>query len=87
MTRKTKFNGKILKQKRRDAGYTQEELAVIIGISRETLSAIENEHIEALNALKIQVIAKWNDACNNKSDNTNKQDNPLKEAILKYFNF
>jgi HTH-type transcriptional regulator/antitoxin HipB len=40
MSRRKKFSGAQLKALRKEAGYTQEELAYRVGISRETVPVI-----------------------------------------------
>lgn len=55
--------GSFLKQARREKGYTQDELAELIGVSHATLSALENgknvsSHVlmRALNTLGLRLI-------------------------------
>lgn len=55
--------GQILKNLRLGAGFSQKALAAKIGISRETVVAIEREHPNTIKALKMQVIKKWSDVC------------------------
>lgn len=52
-----------LKSSRLSAGFTQAQLATKIGISRETVIAIENADIASVGALKIEVVSKWWVAC------------------------
>ena len=47
------FSGKELKKLRKEAGFTQKLLAGKIGISRETVVAIENEHPKTIGSLNI----------------------------------
>jgi DNA-binding XRE family transcriptional regulator len=55
--------GQILKSMRVGAGLSQKALAEKIGISRETVVAIEREHPKTIKALKMQVLKNWSDAC------------------------
>lgn len=57
------FSGKQLKTMRLQAGFTQQQLAKRLGISRETLSAIENEQPNAIHALKVELVTRWWHAC------------------------
>lgn len=63
MARNTKIDATLLKNMRKEANYTQQELATRIGISRETVSAIENAKIETLNNISAEVISAWHIAC------------------------
>jgi HTH-type transcriptional regulator/antitoxin HipB len=53
------FDGKKLRELRLAAGLTQEVLAKRIGISRETVSAIENNQQMSIDALQLGVLEKW----------------------------
>ena len=57
------FDGQMLRRIRKEAGYTQDELARRIGLSRETISAIENEHKKSISGLRIETIKLWMKAC------------------------
>lgn len=57
------FSGLELKQLREEAGFTQKILAIRLGISRETVSAIERGIPETINSLDILVIQKWFKVC------------------------
>lgn len=78
----TDFNDKkipeILKNLRKEAGYTQKQLADKVGISRETVSAIENGHVNILKGLREEALSKWWLVCKHKS----KQE--TKERFYKY---
>ena len=54
-----------LKESRISAEFTQKELAIRIGISRETINAIENLDPVAVNALKMSVVVRWWQKCQN----------------------
>ena len=57
------FSGKHLKTMRLQAGFTQKQLAKRLGISRETLSSIENEQPNAIHALKVELVTRWWHTC------------------------
>lgn len=57
------FSGKELKRLRKEAGFTQKLLAGKIGISRETVVAIENEHPKTIESLNIEVVNAWWQSC------------------------
>lgn len=53
------YMGKELKALRVEAKFTQQQLADKLCISRETISAIENEHSGTMGALSLEVIKNW----------------------------
>lgn len=53
----------MLRAMRKEAGLTQKELSIRISISRETVSAIENEKLETINSIGAEVISAWHIAC------------------------
>jgi len=59
----THFSGRELKNLRKEAGFTQKVLASKIGISRETVIAIENEHPKTIDSLSLEVVNSWWVAC------------------------
>ena len=59
MSRRTKISGLLLRELRKEAQLTQNDPATRIGISRETVSAIENDKRETIEALGAEVISKW----------------------------
>jgi HTH-type transcriptional regulator/antitoxin HipB len=63
MSRTTKVSGTLLRSMRKESGYTQVQLASRIGISRETISAIENERSEAINCISADLISSWHIIC------------------------
>jgi DNA-binding XRE family transcriptional regulator len=75
----------LLKSLRQEAGLTQKELGDAIGISRETISAIENEKPETINSLEADVVAAWNLTCQQRAS----ADTSLLFLgdIIKYFGF
>jgi DNA-binding XRE family transcriptional regulator len=52
-----------LKQFRKDAGLSQKELGRLIGVSRETVVAIECQNEASLNSLKMDLVKHWLEAC------------------------
>lgn len=85
MSRKKKFSGAQLKALRREAGYTQEELANRIGISRETVSAIENEKPETMNNIGVEIISKWWSICRQKASQQTRES--FFSTVMDYFGF
>ena len=87
MTRLNQYSGKILMQERKDAGLTQEELAELIGLSRETISAIENG--QNIGSIKIEILRAWDATCEKHKKQRGKQEGQsrIKLAILSLFNF
>ena len=85
MRRKKTVSGALLKAMRKEANLTQKELAGRIGISRETVSAIENEKIETINSIGAEVISAWHITCRQGASS-----NTLNEFfghMMKYFGF
>lgn len=85
MSRKKKFSGAQLKALRKEAGYTQEELALRVGISRETVSAIENEKPETINNIGVEVISKWWSTCRQKASQQTRES--FFSTVMDYFGF
>jgi DNA-binding XRE family transcriptional regulator len=52
-----------LKQMRLDSGLSQKALGEQIGISRETVLAIEKKHTGAMNTLEMDVVKLWFRTC------------------------
>ena len=63
----------ILKQLRKESGYTQKELADKVGVSRETVSAIENGHVNTLKGLREESLSKWWLVCKHRSKKETKE--------------
>jgi DNA-binding XRE family transcriptional regulator len=74
-----KFSGEELKKLRKEAGYNQLQLADIIGIRRETVSAIENERVGTIDNIGADIIKKWFDATRHKVTENRK------ESFLQYW--
>lgn len=85
MARRKKFSGTQLRSLRKEAGYTQEELALRIGLSRETVSAIENEKPETINSIGVEVINNWWSVCRQKASEQTRQS--FFSSVMDYFGF
>jgi HTH-type transcriptional regulator / antitoxin HipB len=82
---KKKINIQLLKIMRKEAGLTQAELATRLGVSRETISAIENEKPETVASLSIELIEKWWRVCGKTS--SQKIKSQFVQNIVNFFNF
>ncbi|MCV2886079.1 helix-turn-helix domain-containing protein [Aestuariibacter sp. AA17] len=85
MSRRKKFSGAQLRALRKESGYTQEELALRVGISRETVSAIENEKPETMSAIGVEVISKWWSVCRQKASEQTRES--FFSTVMEYFGF
>jgi DNA-binding XRE family transcriptional regulator len=86
MASRNKFSGKALRESRKEAELTQEELALRSGLSRETVSALENDAYTG--SVKISVVRVWENVCEEEKIRLGKiSESPIKKAILGYFNF
>ena len=74
---------KTLRALRREAGYKQNELALRLGISRETVSAIENSKEETIKNLPDEVVRKWWSVCRSTAHEETR--NHFFEQITDYF--
>ena len=52
---------KVLRACRKDVGLTQAQLAIRIGVSRETVNALENSKVAAQRALTLTTLKAWYD--------------------------
>jgi len=77
------FSGKELRSLRKEAGFTQKALAEKIGISRETVVAIENEHPKTIDSLSLEVVNAWWLACRKSVSESSQLS--FKAQILKFF--
>lgn len=68
------FSGKKLKEMRKESGFTQAELAIRLGISRETVIAIENEHPGTIDSLALGTLKKWWKVCNQRISQQSRND-------------
>lgn len=59
MVKKRNFSGKRLRELRRATPLTQDQWGTLLGISRETVSAIENEKPETIRMISAELVAKW----------------------------
>ena len=85
MSRRKKFSGAQLRALRKEAGYTQEELGLRVGISRETVSAIENEKPETMSSIGVEVISKWWSVCRQKASEQTRES--FFSTVMEYFGF
>jgi DNA-binding XRE family transcriptional regulator len=82
---KNKINIQLLKMMRKESGLTQNDLALRLGVSRETVSAIENEKPETISVLSIDLIEKWWRICGQSSSSNIKYE--FMQNIFQFFNF
>jgi HTH-type transcriptional regulator/antitoxin HipB len=85
MSKRTKIDVTLLRNMRKEAGFTQKELAARIGISRETVSAIETGKPETLNSIEAEVISTWHIIC--RQGVTPDTGIEFLSHIIKYFGF
>lgn len=85
MGRRNKFDGKLLKALRKATPYSQLEMSELLGISRETVSAIENERIGTIENLSIDLIRQWHEICENHTDSATEFN--FRGFVIKYFGF
>jgi DNA-binding XRE family transcriptional regulator len=85
MSRRKIFSGAQLKLLRREAGYTQEGLAQRVGISRETVSAIENDKPETMDNIGVGVVNKWWSICRQTASQQTRES--FFSTIMDYFDF
>lgn len=79
------FSSNAFKKLRTEAGLTQEELGKIIGISRDTVIAIEKGHPATIDALKLKVIKAWWITCKKRSSEPSQH--TFKSAIINFLKF
>ena len=77
------FSGLELKNLRKEAGFTQKVLASQIGISRETVVAIENEHPKTIDSLSLEVVYAWWLACRKSVSESSQLS--FKVQVMKFF--
>lgn len=78
-----KFSGKELRGLRKEAGFTQAEIAKKVGISRETVVAIENEHPKTIGALSLEVVNNWWLSCRKSVSESSQLS--FKAQVLRFF--
>jgi DNA-binding XRE family transcriptional regulator len=79
MAIKYRVNGEELRRHRKFAGLTQAQLAPIIGISRETVSAVENEKPETIDNISWVTVMRWKNECKKRALKKDRQ------TITEYF--
>ena len=77
------FSGIALRDLRKEAGFTQKSLASKIGISRETVVAIENEHAKTINSLSLEVVNAWWLSCRTLVSESSQLS--FKSQVMEYF--
>lgn len=77
------FSGRELRSLRKEAGFTQKEIATRIGISRETVVAIENEHPKTIDSLSLEVVNAWWIACRKSVSESSQLS--FKAQVLRFF--
>lgn len=70
---KLRFDGSHLKALRKTTPYSQERMAELLDLSRETVSAIENNKDHAIRNLSIEMVNKWQHVCESHVDANTKQ--------------
>ena len=75
------FDGAELKKIRKNAKLTQEELAEMLELSRETVNAIENNRPSAIKALTWKTVSAWQEVCCDKADELTR--NTFKQYIIR----
>ena len=78
------FEGEALRRIRLGADYTQVQLAKRLGVTRETISAIENERIGTIESLDMLLVKRWLQVCRGRLKKG--QYRAFVGKLLKYFN-
>ncbi len=73
----------ILVALRESVGLTQAEIGLRVGLSRETVSAIENCRPATLKSLSLTVLHRWWNCC--RSSASNQLRDTFRSALLTYF--
>ncbi|WP_025821370.1 helix-turn-helix transcriptional regulator [Shewanella marina] len=76
-----KYSGAELREIRKKADYTQQELATRLGISRETLIKIETDSPSAV--IKMEIVNRWWQICRPKL--SHHQRGSFKLSLIKFF--
>lgn len=74
-----------LKELRKDACFTQEQIAQRLNISREKVSYIENAKITTLGALEMEIVKHWWLICRTTAKEQSRQG--FMQAVFDYFKF
>jgi HTH-type transcriptional regulator / antitoxin HipB len=85
MGRRHKFDGKLINQLRNTTPYSQIDMSELLGVSRETISAIENEKQGTIDNISIDTIRRWHEICEKYTDAETEFN--FKVFITKYFGF
>ena len=85
MSLRKMFSGTQLKLLRKEAGYTQAELALRVGISRETVSAIENDKPETMDNIGVGVVNRWWSVCRQTASEKTRES--FFTTVVDYFGF
>jgi transcriptional regulator with XRE-family HTH domain len=85
MGRRHKFDGKLLKALRKTTPYSQLQMSEFLGVSRETISAIENEKQGTIENISIDTIRRWHEICEQYVDA--ETEFSFRVFITKYFGF
>ncbi|WJG08068.1 helix-turn-helix domain-containing protein [Aliiglaciecola sp. LCG003] len=85
MSRRKKFEGTVLRELRKKSGFTQEEWAQKVGLSRETISAIENNKPGTIEHLSMEVMRKMYEISSSRIDDAHKHS--FMEKVICYFGF
>lgn len=89
MNRREMFDPVELREMRKEAGLTQQEMADKLGISRETVLAIENadykdRHKVSLDSIGLKTFRNWWNVC--RSRISDKSRSNFKNSLLDFFN-
>lgn len=85
MARRKKISGALLRAMRKETGLTQAQIGQRLGISRETVSAIENEKPETMNSIGAEVFSNWHIIC--KQSVSSDTRNEFIGQVMSYFGF
>ncbi|WP_338294474.1 helix-turn-helix transcriptional regulator [Planctobacterium marinum] len=72
------FDGEVLRDMRKEAGFTQQDLARRVGISRETVIAIEKNKRGTIDTIELDVLKNWQKLCRNYVSK------PTREKVINY---
>jgi DNA-binding XRE family transcriptional regulator len=81
---KQMINGQQLRKIRKEAGYSQEQLGLLLGLTRETINKIENNNPGSIESLAIGKVQDWWQICSVKISKVSQRN--FKQYILNLFN-
>lgn len=84
MEKNTHFSGRELRRLRQESGYTQKTMARRLGVSRETVVALENEYPSAIGSVEARLIQKWFQITRNLVEAQTRKS--FMAYVVKYFN-